>query len=244
MNSFTWSEVHGFFKEKGRVLAYDRIPFGLSDKVVSVSPGEDVYHPENSVERLFTLMDSFNIKKSILVGNSTGAAVAIQAALIHPERIEKLILLNPAVYTGENKKIPQWLMNTPQMRRLGQLMFRKMADSEALLKSSYSDSSQITQQRIDDTGIHRKAENWDRAYWKYVDANFLNSPDIISRFHEIKQPVLIIAGEDDHMFFEDSKRLIKEIPNGTLSVLPDCGHLPQEECPEKVIEAVSKWLAN
>ena len=33
-NAYTWSEVMDFFGERGRVIAYDQIPYGLSEKLV------------------------------------------------------------------------------------------------------------------------------------------------------------------------------------------------------------------
>ena len=53
-NAFTWNEVMDFFGEQGRVIAYDQIPFGLSEKLVAGDwTGRNPSSSDAAVEQLF-----------------------------------------------------------------------------------------------------------------------------------------------------------------------------------------------
>jgi pimeloyl-ACP methyl ester carboxylesterase len=56
-------------------------------------------------------------------------------------------------------------------------------------------------------------------------------------------PVLVITGDDDRIVpTESSIRLSGELPGSELVVIPQCGHVPQEECPEAFLAAVNGFL--
>ncbi|MCO5194346.1 MAG: alpha/beta hydrolase [Anaerolineae bacterium] len=80
-NAFTWNEVLDFFDVRGRVIAYDQIPYGLSEKLVEGDwTGPNPYSADAAVEQLITLLDTLDVDKAILVGNSYGTVPALQAA--------------------------------------------------------------------------------------------------------------------------------------------------------------------
>jgi pimeloyl-ACP methyl ester carboxylesterase len=91
--------------------------------------------------------------------------------------------------------------------------------------------------------MNTRVYNWDVALWEFLAAATWQ-PDITPQIGEIQQPVLVVSGDDDGLVpVTDSARLDTELPNSRLAVLPNCGHVPQEECPEEFIEAVAAWLA-
>ena len=54
----------------------------------------------------------------------------------------------------------------------------------------------------------------------------------------------MITGDDDRIVpTKDSVRLAGELPNAELVVIPQCGHTPQEECPEPWLDAVTRFVS-
>lgn len=242
-NAFTWNEVMDFFGEQGRAIAYDQIPYGLSEKLV-VGDWDDTnpYSSDAAVEQLFLFLDALEVDKVVLVGNSYGSVLAMQAALARPERVEALVLADAAVYVQE--EMPAFVMKLPQVQRMGPLAARQIGGSEAFVRQTYLDPDQITDERMNLTLIHTEVEDWDVALWEYLRVWGTDGPDIAAQISEIQQPVLVLTGDSDAVVpVEDSQRLDIELPNSELVILPSCGHVPQEECPAAFEEAVGAWLS-
>jgi pimeloyl-ACP methyl ester carboxylesterase len=84
--------------------------------------------------------------------------------------------------------------------------------------------------------------DWDRALWEFTLAS--RDLKLSRRLEELRLPVLVITGDDDRIVpTAESLRLAEEIPGAQLAVIPDCGHVPQEECPQRFLQAVQGFLA-
>ena len=85
--------------------------------------------------------------------------------------------------------------------------------------------------------------NWDRALWELTASN--EPSGLPARLAELDLPVLVITGDDDRIVpTEQSIRLASELPDAELVVVPACGHVPHEECPQAVMQAIEAFLAN
>ena len=241
-NAITWNEVLDMFGEYGRVVAYDQIPYGLSEKLVEGDwTGENPYSSAAAVEQLFSFLDTLGIDQVVLVGSSYGGTLAVQATMAKPERVEALVFVDAAVYVQE--EMPAWLLNSPQMKRMGPLFARQLGQNEAFIKMTYFDPEKISEQRMDLTLIQTQVSDWDYAYWEYLRVWGADAPDHLSILPELEQPALVISGDNDNVVpLSDSQKLNDELPNSELVVLSNCGHVPQEECPAAFEDAVSTWL--
>ncbi|MEJ2022335.1 MAG: alpha/beta hydrolase [Maritimibacter sp.] len=239
-NASTWDQTMDVFARYGRVIAYDQLPYGLSEKVkIGDWTGATPYTTPAAVDRLFELMDALDIDSATLVGNSYGAVLAVLAADAHPERIDALVLSDPAVYVSEN--VPPWLANLPQVAHLGPLLARLVGGSESFIHSTWADPEALDSERMAKTLIHTRIENWDQAFWAYLKT--WQTPDLAPAIAAIGQPTLILFGAEDSVIpVAQSERLTGEIAGSDLVVLPSCGHVPQEECPGPFGDAVSQWL--
>ncbi len=85
---YSWHEVMDDFARFGRVIAYDRPAFGLTERPMPETWMENPYGMAANVELLRRLMAALEIDKAILVGNSAGGGVATAFALEYPERVE------------------------------------------------------------------------------------------------------------------------------------------------------------
>lgn len=179
-NAYTWNEVMDFFSERGPVIAYDQIPYGLSEKLVAEDWTErNPYTSEAAVDQLFSFLDALDVNNVILVGNSYGGTLAVQAALAQPERVEALVLADAAVYVQE--EMPGWLLELPQVRRLGPLFARQLGQNKAFIRQTYLNPDQISDERMALTTILTQVEDWDIALWEYLRA--------WGKTHPIWQPV-------------------------------------------------------
>ena len=239
---FSWREVMPALAAYGTVIAYDRPAFGLTERPLTWE-GENPYSPEAQVALVIGLMDALNVGQAILVGHSAGGKVAFETALAYPDRVRALIAVGPAVYAGGGA--PSWarpLLGTPQMRHLGPLIARQLGkNGDAFLRSAWHDPAKITAEIY--TGYRQplQVEDWDRALWELTAAS--TESDLAERIPEIMLPVLVITGDDDRVVpVEQSLRLAGSLPNAQVSVLPACGHLPHEECPEEFMQAVADFV--
>ncbi len=243
-NIYTWDEVFDTFAAEGQTFAYDRPPFGLSERLVDGDwTGENPYAPDAAVEQLIAFLDAQGIEQTTLVGNSAGGTVALRAALAHPERFESLILISPAVYTGGGAPpFLQPFVDTPQFQRIGPLVSRQFAAlGDSLAGQSYHDPSRITPEQAEKAQIATQVQRWDEALWAFTAAS--QESDLAQRLGEVTIPVLVITGDDDRIVpTEESIRLAGELPNAELIVVEACGHVAQVECPAETIQAIDAWL--
>lgn len=240
-NAATWDEVIAPLAQAARVIAYDQAPYGLSEKTL---PGEwsgaSPLTVQAAVARIPQLMDALGVERATLVANSFGATLAVMAATAYPERIEALVLGNAAVFVNED--LPAWLMTLPQVNRIGPLLARGIGTSDAFLDTTWAKPETMSEERRAKTLIHAKAENWDRSLWAYLQT--WRTPALDAEIAALSLPTLVLTGAADGVIpVSDSERLAAMIPGAALAVIPDCGHVPQEECPRAYLEAITPWLA-
>jgi pimeloyl-ACP methyl ester carboxylesterase len=244
-STYSWREVMDEFAKYGRVIAYDRPAFGLTERPMPDDWESNPYGMKANVEILRGLLDAFSVDKAILVGNSAGGGVAVAFALEYPERVEDLILVDPGVGGGYGPQFPAWalpVMWTPQARHLGPLMMRDYQETlPRTVEREWFDQSKLTEEI---RGKHLqilKIKNWDRAFYELTFAPAY--PELRPLLPQLTVPVLIVAGQEDRLirswYFE---AISGEIPNARLNIIPQCGHVPQEECPSEFIEVVLEYL--
>jgi len=241
-SEFSWREAMQPLAKFGTVIAYDRPAFGLTERPQKWT-GENPYGSEFQADTVFAMMDAKNVQQAILIGNSAGGTIATLAALRHPERVRALILVDAAIYSRKSSSgVMDWLLQTPQAQRLGPLFVRSIKDwGMDFARSAWHDPSKITPDIW--TGYLKplKADNWDRGLWEFNQAP--RAVSLSTRLDEIKLPVLVITGDDDRIVpTENSVRLARELPNARLAVIPNCGHVPHEECPAAFMRAVAEFI--
>lgn len=242
---FSWHAVMGPLADEHHVVAFDRPGFGLTDRPM---PGQwaglSPYSPEAQVDQTFGLLDALGIRQAVLVGHSAGGTIAILAALRHPERVQALILVDPAIHAQGGP--PAWLaplLKTPQARRLGPLFVRAIKGwGVQTIRTAWHDPSHISPETFAGYEKPMRAENWDRALWEVTIAS--HPLGLEQDLGQLRMPILVITGVDDRIVpTSETLRLAKQLPASQLVVIPAAGHLPQEEQPQAFLDAVNAFLS-
>lgn len=245
-STYSWADTAPALSEIGTVVAYDRPAFGLTERPMAGEwTGESPYSNESQVEMLVGLMDALGIENAILMGHSAGAGIALQATARYPERVSGLVLVDPAV--SARTGIPgllKPLMDTPHMDNLGPFFSRSLnsKQGDAFLDAAWHDPEKFTAEDIEAYREPFKLANWDIALWEFTKAS--RSIDLVSSYGEITVPVLVVSGEFDRIVPpEVSEKLAADLPNAGYAMMKDCGHVPQEECPEEFLSPVIEFLS-
>lgn len=241
---YSWREVMQPLADIGTVIAFDRPAFGLTERPLEWD-GENPYSPEFQVELVIELMDQLQINQAILVGNSAGGAIATLATLNYPQRVEALILVDAAIYNGGGAPSwASWLIQTPQMQHVGPLIARRIKDSGIdFARSAWHNPDLITDEIWEGYTLPLQVENWDKALWQLTSSS--RELGLDQRLQDLNLPVLVITGDDDRIVpTQNSIRLASEIEGAKLVVIPACGHVPHEECPQAFLEATSNFISS
>lgn len=251
-STFSWRSVMQPLSRYGDVVAYDRPGAGLTERALpgharmeggAAWTGVNPYGGAAQAAQVVELMDKLGFERAILVGNSAGGTVAMNVALTYRDRVAGLVLVDAAIYTGGGA--PDWikpLFASPQFRRIGPLSGRFLAWSgDRLLKLAWHDPAKVMPVVLQGYRKPLQVQDWDKALWELTQAS--SDLKLGARVREVTQPTLVIAGDDDRIVpTRDSVRLAGELPHAELVVIPQCGHTPQEECPEAWLAAVTKFV--
>ncbi|MEO8074598.1 MAG: alpha/beta hydrolase [Acidobacteriota bacterium] len=238
-STYVWHTVAPMFADQNfHVIAVDLLGFGYSDK-----PAWFEYSIASQARQIERFMDRMGIGRAVLVGSSYGGAVASTVALDYPERVGKLVLAD-AVINDEVKNQP--ILKLASVVGLGELFAPFLLDSKRFLRYRMKNTIApqnhhlITQERIDSS--HRPLSAANAHHSVLSSARNWDANRIEKDAYLINQPTLIVWGEEDQVIpLRNGEKLQQEILNSKLFVLKDCGHVPQEEKPERFVELVSEF---
>jgi pimeloyl-ACP methyl ester carboxylesterase len=245
-NVATWRHVLTGLADDHHVAAFDRPGFGLSERPVPNGRGpEDPYARATSVRIALELLDDLDAPQAVLVGSSAGGTVALETYAVAPERVRALILLSPAI-TGDVGPPEQFrpLLRAAPVRLLAPRLIERLAGELTLerVTRSWHDPSSATPDNVDAYARPLRVEGWQQGYLGVLSAD--EPPDLRHLLPRIDVPTLVVSGASDRIISPSwNQRTAAAIPNARFEVLPACGHTPQEECPEQLLELVRGFLA-
>lgn len=245
-NTETWRDVQPSLAQTGRTVSFDRPGFGLTSRPESGSwsGGLSPYSPEAHARQTILLLDELGIDQAILIGHNSGAVVALEVALLAPERVAGLVLAAPAVYrVGGSPPALRPLMNTPHLNRVGPLLMRQLTGDSGggFVAANWHDTSLIDDRALEAFRLNFLPHDWDRALWEVSKAS--HEVDFLDQLPLISTPALVMAGATDAVVpAEDSQQLATALGNATFALLDDCGHVLHEECPARFTETMLGWL--
>ena len=241
----SWRLVFDKLAETSTVIAFDRPAFGMTSRPLPLKTSKVSYTPEAQCELVVSLVKNLGFNHALLIGNSTGGTIALLTALRHPESVEGLVLADAMIYSGyATSEVPAFIK--PALKALSPLFagLMKFLISRLymrLIRAMWYKKERLGNDVLAAFRSDLMTGNWSRAFWElFSETHHLRLDE---RLKTMSRPSLVITGEHDSMVKKDeSIRLAGELPCAELVVVPDCGHLPQEEQPEAFVQAVRKFL--
>ena len=177
-------------------------------------------------ERL--LLEVTGERPAIVVGNSMGAWIATLLALRHPDRVERIVLVDGGPLPGD-PGAPSLL---PQNRE-------EAARLMALLRDP--DAPPLPDWLLDD--LVRRAPTGPTARM-LRDIPSLVAHMLVGRLGEVKTPADLLWGASDRLMTPAyAERLAAQLPAARLTLLEHCGHVPQIECAPAFTQKLTALLA-
>lgn len=227
--------LHGWQSSKEK---WQKVKANIEQSGVKVIvPDLPGFKPENELKKALSLDDyvdwvkNFAIEnisgKFFLLGHSFGGRIAIKFAAKYPEKLEGLILVSAA---GIKRKKTFWQILLLRIAKIGKKFsflpfysfFKKIFYKFILRKTDYLKAKGLMKE----------------TFKKIIEEN------LTPYLSKISLPTLIIWGARDKVTPIKNAYLIKkEIENSTLKLIPEAGHTPYLETPEKLAELISKFLS-
>jgi pimeloyl-ACP methyl ester carboxylesterase len=215
------------------VYAPDQIGFGRSDK-----PPLN-YRVQTLVDFLNEFYEQTGIERASLVGNSLEGWVAAAFALAHPEKVDRIVLVDAAGYSQQRWK-------GPTVTREGLLKLNPATLSEVrdLLHVIFHNKLLITDQLVEAAYVQRLATGDGHVINAFIDSIVRGEDFLDGKLGELRAATLVIWGREDALTpLAMAKALVADIPNAMLTVLDNCGHVPHLECAGPFNQSLTTFLA-
>ncbi|MQR01590.1 alpha/beta fold hydrolase [Glaciimonas soli] len=251
----TWETTIKALNDDGyRVIAPDQIGFCKSTK-----PERYQYSLHQLANNTRALLDSLGIGKSIVVGHSMGGMLAIRYALMYPDAVERLALVDPI-------GLEDWKAQGVPYSTIDQLYARELKTSADSIKNYqrntyYADEwkpefdrwVQMLAGMYRGPGLQAVARNSALTY------DMIYTQPVFYEFEQLKMPTALFIGWKDNTaigkdtappevrarlgnYKELGKAAAARIPHAQLIEFEDLGHAPQIQAPERFNKALLKAL--
>jgi non-heme chloroperoxidase len=226
---FSYSRVLPLLSPSYHAFAPDQRGHGNSDKP------QCCYTADDYAADVDAFMDAVGIEKASLVGDSSGGLIAQRVALDFPHRVSRLVLIGS----------PTTLVSNEAVMKAGEEMLAALEDPvspefvrEFVLGTIHDPVPEEYLERAVSQSLKVPTRVW-RDYYEGV----VLTVDDTARLHEIDVPTLILWGEQDSLLpREEQERRAAAIPNATLRVYPETGHLAHWVRPEWVARDLQAFL--
>jgi len=251
----TWETTISALTDAGyRVVVPDQIGFCASSK-----PAYYQYSFQQLSANTMSLLKQLGITHAILVGHSTGGMLATRFALMYPESVEQLVMVNPIGLEDwkalgvPNRTVDQWYERELKLSADGVRQYEKSVYYGGRWKPAY-------ERWVDmlaglNQGPGHKLVAWNSA----LIYDMIFTQPVVYEFPLLKVPTTLMLGDADTTAIGSDiaapeikaklgrydvlgKAVIKRIPRGQLVEFPGLGHAPQIEDPDGFHKALLKAL--
>ena len=238
----TWQGWTQALSDEYCVVSMDLPGFGLTGPYTDESTK---YSSANYAKFVIQVLNSLNLKQApqlTLVGNSLGGKIAWRTAILYPEYVQKLILIDAAGYPATPKHIPlgfklaKYPALTPVLSRI---LPREVVKKSIL--SVYADDTKVDEALVDRYyNLTLRQGNRKALNRRLRDTDNESDP---AQIKQLDLPTLIIWGaQDDLIPVENAALFHKDIANSQLKIFDDLGHVPHEEDSVATVKVAKNFL--
>lgn len=220
-----------------RIIRLDLPAYGLT------GPNRDnTYSISYYARFLHDFLTKLGVSRYDLGGNSLGGGIAWTYALTYPDNVRNLILIDASGYPLQSKSVPI-AFRLAQVPILKDLLVNITPRSliEESIRNVYADDSRVTDALVDQYMDMALREGNRKAFISRMatplsDSTYLKIPTL-------QQRTLILWGANDYLIpVDNAYRFHRDLPNDTLVVMPNIGHVPMEEMPTQSVRIVRAFL--
>jgi len=196
-----------------------------------------VYHSPlgdgNSIREIAAHLAAHLPQRFVLIGFSLGGYVARQLAADYPERVQALIIVASSLRE-----------DTEQQMQSKQHALQAMSPSTFKGLSHGSIAKSLSPNNSSDKTLISQIRNMGQrlGYEAMVTQSALQRADVPTE--TISCPTLIVASTNDALrSLDEANELVENIPNASLEVFDQSGHMIPMEQPHELAETILRWLA-
>jgi pimeloyl-ACP methyl ester carboxylesterase len=223
--TYGWMPVHDRLARRRRLLLPVHPGFGASEGLEAIESMEDlVFHT-------LDVLDALGLDRTDVIGLSLGGWLAAELALRHPERVDRLVLVDAPGVRVPGVPMGDVFMASPSKARA--LLFHDPASpvAAALLPDA------PPPERLEAALRGREAAA--RLLWNPAQ----QYRKLTSRLWRIRAPTLVVWGADDRLVpLAYGEAWARGIPGARLVTIERSGHLPPLEQPERFAETALDFL--
>ena len=180
------------------------------------------------------IFDALNLHSVPVVGTSFGGMMACELAAHRPERISKMVLLDPIGLWRDDAPIAPYMVMSPG--KLVATLYKDLSSEPVKKALQMPEDPDAAATLIADLVWALGATG--KFVWPIPDKG------LKKRMHRIKAKALIVWGEDDALVSSIyAKEFAQRIANSQVEIIKDCGHVPQVERLEILRPLVANFLA-
>lgn len=240
-NLFTWRHLISPLSRNHKLVLVDFKGCGKSPK-----PRDSGYSIAQKTNEIYQLILEDDLSNLTLIGNSLGGAISLLLAVRlleeDPSRLSKLVLIDSAAdkrYVPAHLKLIRSILGAPLVYGAPGKLAAKMT-----LKFCYYDPRKVTKEQVEAYASPLATAGGRHALLETARQCIPeNADELMDNLSTVKVPTLILWGRQDKVIpLAVGEILNKALPDSTLQIIEECGHVPQEERPEETIELISAFL--
>ena len=251
----TWEGTMRFLQSKGfRVIVPDQIGFCKSSK-----PAAYQYTFQQLAHNTKALLDSIGVQRFTVMGHSTGGMLATRIALMFPQQVEQLVMVNPiGLEDWKAEGVPslsldQWHAREKQITAERIRNYERVTYYVNEWRPEYERWVQMIAGMF--RGPGREVVAWHSA----LTYDMIFTQPVVYEFPQLRVPTLLLFGERDGTaigkdisppevkarlgdYPKLARRTAAAIPGAKLVLFPELGHAPQMQDPERFHAALIEGI--